>query len=872
MHLLRILRNRLRALLGRDVVVDEIHEEIQFHLDERIVEHERRGLSPEEARRAAIRKFGNLSVVQDQGYDVRGGGMMESFMQDVRYGVRLLWKQRGFSTVALITLALGTGATTAIFCVVDAALIRPLPYAHPAQLVRVYLLPLSRPDGGSPPPSLADMDDWRTLTHIFSHLGTVKTEATILLERADPERVVETFATLDYLPMYGRTPFIGRAFTASDEQLGAPPVAILGYRFWQSHFQGDPAVLGRTLKLSDEPATIIGVLPDDRSRTQTALWRPLQASVSARNAHQYAAWARLRDGVTIEQAQSETSALAARLEKERPANKGLGVRITREYDNATRFYRPTINVLLGAVGFVLLIACVNVASLQLARGATRETELAIRASIGAGRGRLVRQMLTESIVLSLVGSALGALLAWLLLDTLVANIPVRISSDVQVRLNGWVLAVTIGLAVITGVLFGLVPALKLSRTELNAVLGRGSRGIRSTVSKTASRMLVTVEVAAAVLLVAGAALMIRSFARLSSFDLGFDPNGFVTMEVQPVDPGAQTFATFYPALLDRLRVLPGVTAVGATNDLPLGGSYSASRVRTIGEGGERFVPISVQQVVPGYFEALALPLRSGRFVQQSDMGGAAWVTLSEQAAASIFPNGGAVGQRVEYKKVWHDVIGVVGNVWALGPERAPFPHIYVGYDPVGGASLAGRRNGQPMVVIVRPAAGAVVSEAALREAARAIGPPVLVRRVRAGGEWWSDNIVTPRQRTVLLGILGGLGLLLALVGVFGVTSFTVSRRIPEIGVRLAFGARPGQVVGTMVRDASMPIAAGIAIGLVAAFFLSSVIATFLFKTTPRDPLAFAAVAVTLAAGGAIAAWIPARRAARVDPVVALRDD
>jgi predicted permease len=869
MRLFRILRNRLRALLGRDAVVDEIQEEIQFHIDERSVEYQRRGLSPDEARRAALRQFGNPSVVQDLGYEVRGGGIMESIVQDARYGVRLLWKQRGFSAVALITLALGIGATTALFCVVDAALIRPLPYANPEQLVRVGLF--SAPDGNRAP-SLVDMDDWRTLTRIFSHLGTARDLPAILLEGPDPERVIVSAATLDYLPMYGRAPFIGRAFTANDEQLGAPPVVILGYRFWQSDFQGDPAVLGRTLRFAEESATIIGVLPDDGSRTQTALWRPLRVTAAARGFRQYAVWARLRDGVTIDDAQREVDALAARLEKERPENKGMGVRITREYDNATRYYRPTINVLLGAVGFVLLIACVNVASLQLARGTTRETELAIRASIGAGRGRLVRQMLTESIVLSLAGSALGALLAWLLLDTLVANIPVRISSDVQVRLNGWVLAATIALAVLAGVLSGLAPALKLSRTELNAALGRGSRGIRSAVSKTATRILVTIEVAAAVLLVAGAALMVRSFARLNTFDLGFDPDRFVTMEVQPVDPDAQTFATYYPALLDRLRGLPGVAAAGATNNLPLGGSYTAAFVRTIGEGGEKSLGISVQQVLPGYFEALALPLRAGRFLQQNDLSGPPWVLLSEQAAAALFPNRPAVGQRIEYNKIWREVVGVVGNVWSFGPERAPYPLVYVGFEPAGRASLAGRRNGQPMVVVVRPAAGMQVSQAALREAARAVGPPALVRRVRAGGEWWSDNIVTPRQRTVLLGILGGLGLLLALVGVFGVTSFTVSRRIPEVGVRLAFGARPGQVVWTMVKDASVPIAAGITIGLIAALMLTHVIATFLFKTTPRDPLAFVAVAVTLAAGGAVAAWIPARRAARVDPVVALRAD
>jgi predicted permease len=774
MRLFRILRDRLRALLGRDVVSAEIDDEIQFHLSERAVEHERRGLSPSAARRAAVRQFGNPSVVRDLGYDVRGGGLMESFLQDARYGVRLLWKQRAFSLVALTTLALGIGASTALFCVIDAALIRPLPYAKPEQLVRVNLFNLSR--HRIEVPSLADMDDWRTLTHVFSHVGTARSEAKILLAGAEPERVVISLATRDYLPMYGRVPFIGRAFTPEDEQLGAPPVVILGYRFWQSHFHGDPNVIGRSIRFADDSRVVIGVLPEDHADTQPALWGPLQASLDARNARQYGIWARLRDGMTFDQAQRELDMFASRLEKDRPESKGLGARMTREYDNTTRYSRPTINILIGAVGFVLLIVCVNVASLQLARGATRETELAIRASIGAGRGRLVRQLLTESLVLSLAGGALGTLLAWLVLDTLVANIPISISSDVQVGLNGWVLAGTGGLALIVGLLCGLAPALKLSGTTLNAVLGRGTRGLRSALSKAASRLLITIEVAAAVLLVAGAALMITSFMRLSAVDLGFDPGSFVTLEIQPVDTNAQTFATYYPALLDRIRQLPGVAATGATPQLPLGGGQTFTFVRRPGDDAGKSIAVSVQQVVPGYFEALNLPLRSGRFVDQNDMNGSPWAVLSDQAAAAIFPGRQAVGQRIEYNKVSLDVIGVVGDVWARGPERPPeYPHVYTTYVAGANASLLGRSTGQPMVVIVRPADGARISEAALREAARAVGPPALIRRVRNGVDWWSDTVVTPRQRTVLLGILGGLGLLLALVGVFGVTWFDPNR-------------------------------------------------------------------------------------------------
>jgi putative ABC transport system permease protein len=419
MRVVRILRDRLRALFGGDVVSGEIHEEIQFHLDERIGEHERRGLSREAARQTALVKFGNPAVIADLGYDVRGGGFMESFIQDIKYGARLLLKQRGFSLVALTTLALGIGATTALFCVVDAALIRPLPYDKPEQLVQVTLRRAQRPDVLFSP-SIDDMKQWRVLTHVFSQMGSARAESVVVLEGTEPERVSVTLVTAEYLPMYGRLPLFGRGFTADDERLGAPPVAMLGYRYWQTAFQGDRSVLGRAIRFSNDSAMIVGVLADDESRVQTKIYRPMQLTPERSAARQYAVYARIRDDVSIPQAQRELDGLAARLEKEIAVNKGLGARISSQYDLATKTYRTTVNILLGAVGFVLLIACVNVASLQLARGATRETELAIRASIGAGRGRLIRQLLTENIVLSLTGSALGTLLAWFVLDTLVS--------------------------------------------------------------------------------------------------------------------------------------------------------------------------------------------------------------------------------------------------------------------------------------------------------------------------------------------------------------------------------------------------------------------------------------------------------------------
>src|SRR5579862_1169033 len=867
--LLRILRDRVRALLYHDAVADEIAEEIQFHLSERAAEHERRGLAPNAARLSASRQFGNPSIVHDRGYDVRGAGIMESLRQDVRYAVRLLWSQRGFTAIALLTLALGTGATTALFCVIDAALIRPLPYPKPEQLVRISLSRLSNPER-RPAPSLADMEDWQSLTDVFSHLGTVRSETRALLEGEVPERVILNFATRDYLPMYGRVPFIGRSITSADERPEAPPIVILGYRFWQSHFHGDTGIVGRALRFDDGPRMVVGILPDDHAQTQPAVWSALQPAAFARTARQYAIWGRLRDGVTFDRGQQELSALAARLEKERPDNKGLGARMTLEYDNVTRWSRSTITVLLGAVGFVLLIGCVNVGSLQLARGAARQTELAIRASIGAACGRLIRQLLIESLVLSIAGSAMGAALAWLALDTIVANIPIAISSDVQVNLNSAVLTASITIAVLVGILCGLAPALKLSRTDLTTMLNRGSRSARAAISRTASRVLIFVEVAAAVLLAAGAALMIASFVRLTEVDLGFDPRGFVTLEVQPVDSDAAIYAAYYPALLERLRTLPGVAAAGATPQLPLGGSRTFSSVSTGESHLDKDIGISVQQILPGYFEALSIPLKSGRYVQESD-GSGAWAVLSERAATGLFPHAQAVGQRVLYQKTWLDVIGVVGDTWPQGPEYPPeYPQLYTAYQANANVSLNGHVTGQPMVVVVRPVPGAAIAPAALVDAAHRAGPQALVRRVRNGAEWWDQSEVTPRQRTVLLSILGGLGLALSLVGIFSVTSFSVTRRIPEIGVRMAFGASPGQVVRAIVAEASIPIAAGVTLGLALAYGLTHVIAAFLFRTTPHDPVAFAAVAVTLLLGGATAAWIPARRAARIDPVLALR--
>lgn len=485
----------------------------------------------------------------------------------------------------------------------------------------------------------------------------------------------------------------------------------------------------------------------------------------------------------------------------------------------------------------------------------------------------MRQLLTESLVLSIAGAALGSLLAWLTLDALVANIPVYLYGAVTVSMNWRVLGATVSLATLCGLLFGIAPALGSSAADLSMVLGRHSRGIRTTLTKAAGGLLVGIEVAAAIVLVAGAALMIRSFERMAEKPLGFDPDRLVTIEVTPIDNRAEVFGEYYASLLERVRSLPGVAASGGTDNLPLAGSTS---FRSVTDAANTTTPVVYQQITPGYFEALGVPLIAGRLPQSADAVARTWTVLSRRGAEAIFPSGGAIGQQLKVGETWRTVIGVVEDV---EPEVVDGPmastQVYLPYNPASSRALNGEITGQPLVVLValaNPAADRRAFPDALRAAATSLGPRVLVRRIRSGSEWWSASVVQPKQRTFLLGILGGLGLLLALVGVFGVTSFAVSRRTTEIGVRMAFGARPRQVVLAMMKDAAIPMAAGIVAGLTGAFFLTEVISTFLYETTPRDPVAFAATAVLLAAFGLIAAWLPARRAARVDPVKALRAD
>ncbi|HEY7476376.1 MAG TPA: ABC transporter permease [Vicinamibacterales bacterium] len=795
---------------------------------------------------------------------------MDTLRQDIRYGFRQLLRQRGSSIVAIVTLALGIGVSTAIFSIIDATMLRPLPYPAPEQLVTIGPQE-KRPDGriGSPTASMEDMRRWQQAGDVFSMVaGTGSAFRGRIIEGAEPQRIDVSHFTEDYLPMHGVTPMIGRNFTRADTDPGAPLVALLGYRFWQTAYSGRQDVIGQTVRFDTEVATIIGVLPswfNAGTPVATPLRIPL-AEFSRRGTGRVSVYARLRPDVTIEQARERLSAqLPGQTLPNGSKTTAAGVWMRSRLESALGQYRTTINILAGAVALVLLIACVNVAGLLLARGAARQSELAVRTSMGAGRGRLVRQLLTENLLLGVCGGAVGLGLAWLSLDAIVANVPLSMPSNSPVTLNLKVLGATAALLVPTTLLFGLVPAIRLSRVRIGSVLARAGRQRGTALSRRGGQGLIAAEVALAVVLVTGAGLMVRSLLRIAAVDLGFARTGLVVMDVLPLDRNPAVHDEYYSSLLHQIRTLPEIAAAGIVDNFSLGSATTFSSIDVAGKSGDT----TMFRATPGYFEAIGARVKAGRLPEPADASsGGRSVVINEIAARTIF-DGAAVGR--EFTRLGPDkepwtVVGVIQDLRHGGPlgfrQLEPavfFPLKVTEYD----LSTA-------MMVVMRPAAARPDLADKLRRLALGLGPRVLVERIRTSDEMFGNAVLTPRRRTVLLSLLGGLGLALALVGVFGMTAYSVTRRTAEIGVRMAFGARPDQVVKAILRDSALPIMIGTAVGVGGSLLAAGVIKSFLFATEPNDPMTLATVALALAICGGLAALVPAVRAAKVDPIASLR--
>jgi len=794
---------------------------------------------------------------------------MDTVFQDLRYGLRQLFRQRASTLVAVATLALGIGVSTAILSVIDATMLRPLPFPNPEQLITISPQD-TMPDGrvSRATASMEDMREWQKADDVLSLVaGVGRAFRGRIAEGAEPERIEVSHYTEDYLPMHAVTPLIGRNFTREDTDPGSPLVALLGYGYWQSRYAGRQDIVGQELRFDTEIATIVGVLPrwfDADTPVATPLRTPLD-EYSRRGTGRVQVYARLRPDVTIEQAKER---LAARMQPRTLPNgeqtSHPTVNIESRLDDALSQSRTTVNILAGAVALILLIACVNVAGLLLARGASRQTELAVRASMGAGRGRLIRQLLTESVILAILGGGFGLLLAWVSLDAIVANIPLSISSNAPVALNLTVLVATIVLLIPTVLLFGLVPAIRLSRVQIGSVLARGGRQRSSALSRRGGQALIAVEVALAVILMAGAGLMIRSFMRISAVDLGFNAGGLIVLEALPLDRNPGVHQEYYNALLTQVRAIPGITAAGYVDNFSLGGglSYSFYKAGTKSGGATTF------RITPGYFETIGATLKAGRLPTEAEAAAHARGAVINETAATTFFEGSPVGRQFTGGFPDGDpwtVIGVVADLKDGGPlSRRQESQIFLPF------TMTEYDLNTAMMLVMRPAATSRGLSDQLRRVAQGVGPRVMVERIRTSEQLFGDRVVTPRRRTVLLGLLGGLGMVLALVGVFGMTAYSVNRRLTEIGVRLAFGARPGQVVGTMLRDSAVPIIVGTVLGIGGALFATRLITSFLFNTAPTDAATLAAVAIALAVTGCLAALVPAMRAARVDPAMSLR--
>ncbi len=869
MNAIRIVTARLRALVRRDATIDEIHEELQFHVQMRTDEFERGGLDAPAARQAALRRFGNLSLIQDRGYDVRGAGVLETIVQDVKYALRQLRQHPSFSIVAVLTLALGIGVSTALFSVMDAALLRPLPYPNPEELVTLAVEEANQ--SGRPSryaPSITDIRSWRTLSTIISHagMGRVSGFVPLIVETGTLQRLTVAEASEDFLETYGILPILGRGIQLDDTRAGAPAVALLGHAFWQREFGSDPNVLGRVLRIQNQPVTIVGVLPAG-FYSDTAVWQAKQFSgpLLENRGSGTPVIARLRPGVSLAQAAMALDTLTSPSALSGPTPASARVVIESMYDDETGQFGATIRTLSMAVTLILVIACVNVAGLVLARGATRDVELAIRASIGAGRGRLIRQLLTESLLLALAGTVTGVLLAYVSLDSLVALIPLSLPPNSPVAINVTVLTFALGLAVGTALLFGLVPALKLSRAPrtLSTMLSVGGRS-SAPLSRRAGQWLIAIEVTLAVVLLTASGLIVRSFAKLVSLDLGFDAANVLTLEVEPLDESAPLRREYYSSLADALRGLPEVASAGAIDHMGLsgGGRYGFGQADT----GAQVAGFQ-RTVLPGYFEAMGVRPLAGRLFEDADRVTGEYVIVNAAASQQYF-GGNAIGHTIRSTETtprdWR-IVGVVPNIRHGGPEWRVAPEMYVVPDP-----SASDPSSMTLAMVMRLRNGASLPPDRLKQIAEAQGPRVLVGEAKPAAALIRQQVAKPRDRMLLLTLLGAFGLLLTLVGIFSMTAYAVARRTREIGVRVAFGARPAQVVAVMIRDAVWPVVLGLGAGLMGTYYATRLIRSFLFETPAHDPTTLLVVVALLGLAASLAAWLPARRAALVDPVSALR--
>jgi putative ABC transport system permease protein len=886
------IRKQLAELQLTPTRENEIVEELSQHLEDQYDQSLSRGASEEDARTAALAGLAEADVLTRELKRVERRVAHEPIVpgnertnllgdlgQDLRYGVRMLAKNPGFTIVAVLALALGIGANSAIFSVVNTVLLRPLPYKNPDSLVMVWD---DNTHQGFPKdtPSPANFLDWRQQNTVFTGMAAMVERSFNLTGVGEPDRIDGRRVSANLFSLLGVEPQIGRAFTPDEDKPGSH-VVILSYGLWQKRFGGDPSVIGRAINLNAESYTVVGVMPAKFQfpTPQDQLWAPIAFpadEAANRGGHYLQVIARLKPAVSMQQARAEMVTIVARLEKQYPEeNTGTGIVLSPLHEEVVGKIKPALLILLGAVGFVLLIACANVANLLLARAAARQKEISLRLALGASRSRLIRQLLTESVLLAGIGGACGLLVSAGGIQVLKQFIPDTISHVQAIDIDGKVLLFTLLISLATGLIFGIAPATQASNFNLNETLKEGGRDSGASVRGNRIRgLLVIAEVAVSFLLLIGAGLLINSFVHLRTLDPGFRTDHLLTAKVELPElkyPDKAHRTPFYNELVRQLSALPGVQSAAVAGNLPF--TYDGDSMYIGVEGvpdpppGHR--PDVVLRVVgPGYFNTMGIKIVQGRDFNEHDAGDSvAAVVISEKTARYYWPGQNPIGKRLKPGSTtsdnpWRQVIGVVTDVRQNDFVAQPKMQMYMTYQQI--SSFA------PNAVVLRTSVDPNSLASAVRNAVWAIDKDQPVSNLRSMDEIVSAAVARQRFSMLLLGVFAGLALVLAAVGIYGVMSYSIAQRTREIGIRMALGAQRRDMLKMAVWQGLRLVLAGLTIGLAAAFVLTRVMATLLFGISATDPFTFFAISVVLLAVAALASYIPALRATKVDPMVALR--
>ena len=886
---------RIRALCRNvfrgERVEQELDEEIRGYVELTAAENMRRGLAPGDAMLAARRDLGGMDQVKERVRDVRTGAAADTLIRDLRYAVRALAQHPGFATVAVVTLALGIGANTTIFTVVSGVLLKPLPYRESGRIVTLWERQLSSGIVGTVAP--ANFYDWRHQSQSFDKMAAIDPYPDFILNGSgEPRRLAGAAVSADFFSLFGVRMAAGRDFLPEEDRPGHNQVVILSYAAWMSEFGGRPDLVGKALRLNDANYTVVGILPgnfwlvskasDFQSRTRFDIWTPLALASPPpewqRGTHPLCVYARLKPGIPIARAQADLDRIAANLQTQYPADdKDAGITAVPLGRHVVGDVRTALATLMAAVGMVLLIACANIGNLLLSRAAGRRKEMALRVALGASRGRLARQLLTEGMVLAAVGCLLGSLFALAAVPALTRHLPADLPRAAEIAVDWRALLFTSLISAATGIVFGLVPLWQTRRVSAGDALRQGGRGIAAGQSRLRGALIVG-QVAAALVLLVGAGLMAKSFWKLIRVSPGFRTGHILTarLSLPPRYANGYAFGTgkhrlisaFERDLLDRVHGIPGVASAAFTAYLPLGGTDNAWAFNIEGRPVKPpgvYDMTNYRPVSAGYFETIGIPVLHGRGFDASDDEDHALVVAINQSMARMFwGRQNPVGGRLRFSgPEWRTIVGVVGDAHHKGLDAAPTPEMYLPYAQVPNVEL------RPTIVL-RTAAEPASVVSALRKAVSGVDPNVPIDEIASMKELVSGSVGQARFRTAVLAAFALLAVFVAAIGLYGVMSYLVSQRTQEFGIRMAVGASRGDVLRLVLGQAAKLAAIGIALGLAAAALVVRLIASLLFNVAPFDPATLAGVPVLLAAVALLAGYIPARRAARADPMTALR--